>query len=443
MRSARRGFAAMMLVSLFVTAGAALLVSALASAVTPGAAPRSFPDTEGHWSADLVGSAAAAGYVHGFPDGTFRPDAAVTRAEGLKLVAAGFGLHPALGPSPPFADLEGHWLTGHGWIQAALDAGIVAQQEAFGRFDPDVPASREDLAMWAVRALKGESAAQAWSGLLPFRDAPAVSRVGHIGLATQRGIIIGYPDGTFRPRGGATRAEAVAILERARHLPPFDLASPPGGPAAVPPGSPDWRGRLAPDRTFRAGDVLSLRLSVALGSAPITADWLAEGTAAVQVLAADAAGAVLEASLTGFGESPGLVHVSRVRYWHAAGAWEISQGALDAGKVGFSDRDFWAMIFFPGPVGATALSGMGETTSVTTWLPGEPGPAGAFLEVVGYGVDEGGAAVATWAARMPALGMQGSAQVDALRPWTRTGMLERLQEGRWERWHWHVVAGPS
>ena len=45
-----------------------------------------FSDTDGHWAAGEIGFAAAVGLVDGFPEGTFRPDQSITRAETMTLV---------------------------------------------------------------------------------------------------------------------------------------------------------------------------------------------------------------------------------------------------------------------------------------------------------------------------------------------------------------------
>lgn len=45
-----------------------------------------FPDVEGHWAEKYINSAAAKGWVEGYPDGTFKPDAYITRAEFVTLV---------------------------------------------------------------------------------------------------------------------------------------------------------------------------------------------------------------------------------------------------------------------------------------------------------------------------------------------------------------------
>ncbi len=46
----------------------------------------SFTDIEGHWAIEYINSAAAKGWVKGYPDGTFKPDQYITRAEFVTLV---------------------------------------------------------------------------------------------------------------------------------------------------------------------------------------------------------------------------------------------------------------------------------------------------------------------------------------------------------------------
>jgi hypothetical protein len=43
-------------------------------------------DIAGHWAEELIASAYTAGWVTGYPDGTFRPDQHITRAEVMTLV---------------------------------------------------------------------------------------------------------------------------------------------------------------------------------------------------------------------------------------------------------------------------------------------------------------------------------------------------------------------
>ena len=80
------------------------------------------------------------GLVGGFPDGTFHPDALVTRAEMLKLVCGAAGVAPAANPAPSFRDVPAsHSLLG--FIEAAKAKGITSGFED-GMFRPDAPATR-------------------------------------------------------------------------------------------------------------------------------------------------------------------------------------------------------------------------------------------------------------------------------------------------------------
>src|SRR5690606_19873926 len=45
----------------------------------------SFKDMKGHWAEKAVTNAVKAGYVSGYPDGTFKPNKEVTRAEFTKM----------------------------------------------------------------------------------------------------------------------------------------------------------------------------------------------------------------------------------------------------------------------------------------------------------------------------------------------------------------------
>lgn len=53
-----------------------------------------FSDLDGHWAREYVDRAAQAGWIKGYPDGTFRPDAPITRAEAITLVNGVLGRAP-------------------------------------------------------------------------------------------------------------------------------------------------------------------------------------------------------------------------------------------------------------------------------------------------------------------------------------------------------------
>ena len=53
-----------------------------------------FYDTEGHWAEPYINRAAEVGWINGYNDGSFKPDRAITRAEAVTLVNAVLGREP-------------------------------------------------------------------------------------------------------------------------------------------------------------------------------------------------------------------------------------------------------------------------------------------------------------------------------------------------------------
>ncbi|MFE5322272.1 chitobiase/beta-hexosaminidase C-terminal domain-containing protein [Paenibacillus sp. NPDC056579] len=69
----------------------------------------SLTDVPGHWSAPYVNAFTQAGYVEGFPDGTFRPDSEISRAEAVVLINRVIGADKQSRPAA-FADVTpDHW----------------------------------------------------------------------------------------------------------------------------------------------------------------------------------------------------------------------------------------------------------------------------------------------------------------------------------------------
>ncbi|MGE5560119.1 MAG: S-layer homology domain-containing protein [Chloroflexota bacterium] len=84
-----------------------------------------------------------------------------------------------------------------------------------GTFKPGNNITRAEFAAVAVRALGLDAAAGQSLGNTKFKDVPATHwAAGYINIAASRGIIAGYPDGTFKPEANVTTAEAIAMLVR-------------------------------------------------------------------------------------------------------------------------------------------------------------------------------------------------------------------------------------
>ncbi|MGS0763669.1 InlB B-repeat-containing protein [Syntrophomonas curvata] len=161
-------------------------------------------DIAGHWAEAGITKLINAGAISGYPDGTFKPDSSITRAEFAAVLVKAFKLQPKGGKT--FNDTAGHWAKDS--INTAAAHGIVSGYDA-GAFGPDNLITREQVAVMIVRAAN----LSAGEGKT-FTDANQIAEWARTATAAASGknIISGYPDGSFRPQANATRAEAAAVI---------------------------------------------------------------------------------------------------------------------------------------------------------------------------------------------------------------------------------------
>lgn len=171
---------------------------------------------EGAWYHDYVYDLVYRGVVNGMTATTYEPEGKLTRAQFVKLLACSLADAETLKTyegKHPFKDSEGHWA--EAYIAWAKDKGIVEGVSAT-EFDPEAPITREQMAtIFGRYALKQgielpKDAAPAES----FPDADKISEYARefVELMRIAGILNGYEDGTFRPQGNATRAEAAKLF---------------------------------------------------------------------------------------------------------------------------------------------------------------------------------------------------------------------------------------
>lgn len=171
---------------------------------------------EGAWYHDYVYDLVYRGVVNGMTATTYEPEGKLTRAQFVKLLACSLADAETLKTyegKHPFKDSEGHWA--EAYIAWAKDKGIVEGVSAT-EFDPEAPITREQMAtIFGRYALKQgielpKDAAPAQS----FPDADKISEYARefVELMRIAGILNGYEDGTFRPQGNATRAEAAKLF---------------------------------------------------------------------------------------------------------------------------------------------------------------------------------------------------------------------------------------
>ncbi|TWT07078.1 S-layer homology domain-containing protein [Planococcus sp. CPCC 101016] len=148
------------------------------------------------------------GVVTGYPDGTVRPDVAVSRAEAAVMIARLKGLDGTK-RATPFRDVPaGHYASG--FVAAAAEAGYI-KGYGDGTFRPNAPIIRGDMALIVERVFN-----LAFTFNSSFTDVPENAYyTGAISKILAANITIGYPDNTFRPRQEVTRGQYSAFLARA------------------------------------------------------------------------------------------------------------------------------------------------------------------------------------------------------------------------------------
>ena len=186
------------------------------SAVNPAPEPEpsvSFPDvSEGDWCYDGVMWAAGAGLMGGNPDGTFAPNATLSRAQ-LAVVLWNRAGNPATSGSKidSFVDIDKS-----GFYTGALE-WCVENRYFLGlddtHFAPAKDMTREELVvvLWRMSGMPASS-----HSLSKYPDAGSVSAFAGTAMrwAVEKGILSGQGGGTLDPQGSVNRAQAAVIFQR-------------------------------------------------------------------------------------------------------------------------------------------------------------------------------------------------------------------------------------
>lgn len=150
-------------------------------------------------------------YIKGYPDGTVRPEASLTRAEAAAIlyrVMEKSCVERFHAESSSFRDVpDGKWYTTY--VATLEKAGVIVDSKD-GNFRPNDAITRAELASMLAQF------ANVTGGTNMFSDVPATHwAADYIAAAVRSGWIQGYPDGTFRPEQTIKRAEMTAMVNRA------------------------------------------------------------------------------------------------------------------------------------------------------------------------------------------------------------------------------------
>ncbi|HAE41411.1 MAG TPA: hypothetical protein DCG34_00640, partial [Clostridiales bacterium] len=192
----------------FILTGAILLILPM---FNQAFAEVSFNDLDNaEWAKETIVEWVERGLISGYEDGTFRPNQEVTRAEYAKMIFNAYELETD--GKKEFSDvLEGDWH--YEIITKKAFLGFVNGYPD-GTFKPDAPITRAEAATIIFNILNFEENEEAADIFLDSNMMPGWAK-GIIGAVYEAGYILGYPDGTFRSGENITRAESVFMINNA------------------------------------------------------------------------------------------------------------------------------------------------------------------------------------------------------------------------------------
>ncbi|MBD2872374.1 S-layer homology domain-containing protein [Paenibacillus arenilitoris] len=169
-----------------------------------------FNDVSDHWASDAIGKLAKAGILEGMPDGSFKPDNRMSRAEYMAVLYRLLGLEDA-GSSPAFTDVPNDvWYSTY---VKSLSAMNIVSGYPDGSFRPDKEMTREEAFVLLYRAVK-DKLQPVTTSAPAYTDSADVSDWAReaIEALTRAGILQGTPDGKVNPKKTITRAEIAKIV---------------------------------------------------------------------------------------------------------------------------------------------------------------------------------------------------------------------------------------
>jgi parallel beta-helix repeat protein len=149
-----------------------------------------FTDIQGHWAAEFIQAMASQNFIRGMANGTFQPDAPITRAQYASVVAKAFNPVPRR-EAIAFADVPGDF-----WAKAAIEQayrGGFISGNPDGTFQPNQNILRIQILYSLVGGLNLPAADPTVLAL--YDDQATIPQNGRpqVAAATARRIVVSYP----------------------------------------------------------------------------------------------------------------------------------------------------------------------------------------------------------------------------------------------------------
>lgn len=172
---------------------------------------------DNYWALDVINKLYDSGYIKGYPDGTFRPDGNITRAEFVVM------LRNVLKDKYPSGNTYDHSketniVPSNHWSSNAVNGLFKYMPSSyismiFGtNFNPDKIITREEVVAVLDSTLSNHNNFKSTSSNVSLKDINLSPFADSLLFSVNNGLVVGYPDGTFRPKNNITRAEIVTVM---------------------------------------------------------------------------------------------------------------------------------------------------------------------------------------------------------------------------------------
>lgn len=175
----------------------------------------SFPDIQNHWARLFIETLAQRRILNGYPNGSFRPDKSVTRAEFVAIISAVLNL-TVQREYVPFADVPNqHWAKNA--IKKAYESGFIVGYPD-RTFRPNNRISRSDILVAIINGLGIANQVEPdLANRLPqiYTDAAAIPKyaLNQVAIATRIGWVTNYPNlKLLNPKMAATRGDVAVMV---------------------------------------------------------------------------------------------------------------------------------------------------------------------------------------------------------------------------------------
>lgn len=197
--------------------GRKIIASSIAATMILGMVPNNAyaefvsKDIHNHWAESQICVMQEKGYIGGYPDGCFKPNKEITRAEFVSILNKLFGYNKK-------SEMKVSDVHNSDWyydsISIALESGYIGGYPD-GTFKPNKAITRQEAAS-VIAKIKNLAPSKNSRKTDSFKDKDKIAKWSKSGIdaVVELGYMSGYPDGTFRPNQPMTRAEVVALLSR-------------------------------------------------------------------------------------------------------------------------------------------------------------------------------------------------------------------------------------